>query len=144
MKVYELASILGYGVRINGTINVRTNTFALGGSYVQDGTGGLGIFLPGGLPSFGAGRNVRVEGSVADFNGGYQLSAPGFAFKDTSHGTSPLPPAAVTLPLTESPANLSEGELVTIHGLSTTSTGVFAAGTSYVFRTDAPDTISVR
>jgi len=144
VKAYELASIVRYGVRINGTLNVRTNTFALGGTYVQDGTGGLGIFLPGGLSSFGAGRNVRVEGSVADFNGAYQLGSPGFAFKDTSLGTSPLPPVAVTLPLTQSPSSANEGKLVTIRGISTTSTGAFATGTSYIFRSDVPDTIIVR
>jgi hypothetical protein len=144
VKSYVLASIPNYGARINGTINVRTNTFASGAGFIQDGTGGMGMFLSGGLPSLSAGRNARVEGSVSDFNGAYQLGAPGFTFKDTSLGFSPLTPVTVTLPLTESPANANEGELVAIHGVSTAATGVFAAGATYLFRTDAPDTIGAR
>lgn len=144
VKSRSLAAVGGYGVRIRGTLNVRTNLFAAGQGFIQDVAGGLRLFDAGGLPGLDAGRNVRVQGTLASIEGAYGLTDPEFLFTDTSLGTTALVPAVVVLPLTQSPASLSEGKLVTIAGLSTDSTGTFLAQHDYPFHDASSDTITVR
>lgn len=144
VKSRPVADIVYYGARIHGTLNVRTNTFFNGEGFIQDATGGIEIFLSGGLPAFGAGRNVRVEGTIGAAAGAYQIGAPGFSFSDTALGSSNLTPVTLTLPLMESAKYENEGRLVRIAGLSTASTGTFAPGTSYAFHNGASDTITIR
>lgn len=143
VKIQSPSSIEGYGARIQGTVNVRTNTFANGLGYVQDGTGGMQLFQSGGLPPFDLGKNMRVQGTLAVANGGCRLTAPSFAFVDTNLGTTVLTPTTVTLPLTQSSSNVSEGRLVKIIGLSTDSSGLFGAPKRYLYRTGGSDTITV-
>lgn len=144
IKSFTLANIVGYGARINGTLNVKTNTFSNGQGFIQDATGGLQMFATGGLPALNAGRNVKVQGTVIAFSGAYELSTPNFAFVDTSLGTSTLIPVTLTLPLTQTPDYVNEGKLVQIAGMVTDSTGNFASPRSYVYREADNDTITVR
>jgi hypothetical protein len=144
VKSHPVADVAGYGVRVNGTLNVRTNTFSNGQGFIQDATGGIGLFLAGGLTPYNAGRNLRVEGTLSPAAGAYQIGAPGFAFTDTVLGNSVLTPVAVTLPLSEGAEYPNEGRLVRIAGLSTSSTGMFSPGTSYSFHDAGSDTITVR
>ncbi|MGA9115292.1 MAG: lamin tail domain-containing protein, partial [Bacteroidota bacterium] len=144
IKGNPIAGIVGYGARINGTLNVRTNTFSNGQGYIQDGTGGMQLFLTGGLPPFDPGKNVKVQGSMLAFNGSYELTDPSFAFVDTSLGTTALTPEVITLPTTQTAGFLSEGKLVQINGMSTASTGSFAAPASYLYYEADTDTITLR
>lgn len=144
IKNKSLASISGYGARVNGTINVRTNTFSSGQGWIQDATGGLQLFGgAGGITSINDGQNVRVQGDVSSFNGSYQLGAVNFAFVDTTLGSSTLVPDVITLPLAQSALNQYEGKLVKLLAPSTAATGSFAASTSYLYSVGA-DTITVR
>ncbi len=140
----SLVSIATYGARINGTINVRTNTFSNGQGFIQDATGGLQMFLTGGLIALPAGKNVKVQGTIINFNGAYELSAPNLAFVDTSLGTSVLTPVVITLPTTQTPDYANEGKLVKIVGMSTASTGNFASPASYLYNEVDTDTITMR
>lgn len=143
IKTEPISAIIGYGARVNGTINVRTNTYSIGYSYLQDATGGIQLFQNGALPDLNAGRNAKVQGTLASISGSYRLAAPNFAFVDTNLGTSPLTPATIALPLTQSPSNSSEGRLVKLMGMSTDSTGAYVASRSYLFRNGSNDTVTV-
>ncbi|MBI4546894.1 MAG: lamin tail domain-containing protein [Ignavibacteriae bacterium] len=143
-KSSSVASIVGYGARINGTINVRTNLFTNGQGFIQDATGGLQMFQAGGLPVFEEGRNVKVQGTIQEFDGAYELSTPNLSFVDTTLGTSSITPVTITLPTTQSPAYANEGKVVKIEALSTDSTGTFTAFRSYSYRDGESDTITVR
>jgi hypothetical protein len=144
IKSHPLSEIASYGARVSGTLNVATNTFSNGEGFIQDSTGGISIGLAGGLPQFRAGRRLEVEGSVGSSGGAYRIGAPGFSFKDTSLGSSALTPDTLTLPVVESADNLNDGRLVVMPGISTSSTGTFTSGKSYLFRDAASDTITVR
>ncbi len=144
IKNHPLGSIAGYGARVNGAINVRTNMFVNGQGYIQNSTGGLQLFATGGLPVLQAGRNAKAQGSIINFQGAYELGMPNFSFIDTALGTSLVSPVVVSLPISESSSNLNEGRLVKIIGLSTAATGTFAAGTNYSYHEADSDTITVR
>lgn len=146
IKAQTLSAIAGYAARVNGTMNVNTNLFmsSPGQGFVQDATGGLQLYQAGGLPGLSAGRNTRIQGTIIDFSGAYEMTAPGLAFVDTALGTTTLTPETITLPTTESASFNKEGKLVKIAGLSTDSTGSFAAPRSYPFHTVSGDTITVR
>ncbi len=144
VKSHALASITNYGTRINGTINVRTNTFSNGQGFVQDATGGLQMFVVGGMTSLPAGKNVKVQGTVINFNGAYELSTPNFAFVDTSLGSTVLTPVVITLPTTQTPDYANEGKLVRIVSMTTGSTGNYASPASYLYNEADTDTITMR
>ncbi|HEY6191247.1 MAG TPA: lamin tail domain-containing protein [Bacteroidota bacterium] len=144
VKSHPLPDVAGYGVRVSGTLNVRTNTFANGQGFLQDASGGIGLFLAGGLPAYNAGRNVRVEGTIVSVEGAYHIGGPGFSFTDTSLGNSTIAPVTLTLPLPEASGYLNEGKLVKILALSTSSSGAFSPGTSYSYHTPGSDTITLR
>lgn len=142
IKVNQLSTIVNYGVQVRGIINVRTNTFTNGQGYIQDSTGGLQMFVSGGLPDIAAGRNATIQGTLNNFQNAYELSTPSFKFVDTT-GTSPLTPIAVTLPLSESATNTAEGKLIQIAGLMTDSVGIFSSPKDYIYKNGSNDTISV-
>lgn len=144
IKGRPIATIVGYGARLNGTLNVRTNTYSNGQGYIQDATGGMQLFVAGGLPALDAGKNVKVQGSMLAFNGAYELTSPNFAFVDTSLGTSTLTPQVITLPTTQTPEFLTEGKLVQINGVTTGSTGTFSSPASYLYAEADTDTITIR
>ncbi|GEM_PF-3157252 len=141
IKAHPLAAIIGYGVQVNGVINVRTNTHALGQGFMQDATGGIEMFRTGGLPPLAAARSARVQGPIGNFNNAYEINPPSFI--DTTGATS-LASVAITLPTAESPSNANEGKLVRINGLTTDSTGAFISPKNYVYRNGSGDTISIR
>ncbi len=142
IKSYPLSAITGYGVRMSGTLGVATNLFASGVGYVQDTTAGIQIYQSGGLPVLKAGRNVLLHGTITEYNGGYEISGPGFGFLDTAMGMKTLAPASVELPLSGGAANPLDGMLVKIPGLSSPASGVFMAG-RYLFNNPDGDTISI-
>jgi hypothetical protein len=144
IKSRAIGDITGYGARVNGTINVRTNTHSNGQGFIQDATGGLQLFLSGGLLPLEAGRHVKVQGTVGSFQGSYQLNAPNFAFVDTTLGSTTLTPAVITLPQALSATNDFEGRLVKINGLTTAATGSFTAPASYSYSDGDGDTVTVR
>ncbi|MDI6803356.1 MAG: FlgD immunoglobulin-like domain containing protein [Bacteroidota bacterium] len=143
IKSKTLTSVTGYGARINGTLNIAANIFSNGSSYIQDATGGMRIFMTGMSSTLQAGRNAKVEGTVAARFNAFQLTTPNFTFVDTTLGTSTITPATITLPLTQSASNANEGRVVKVIGMSTDSTGTFAAGKTYIYREADNDTISV-
>lgn len=144
IKSYTTTAVNGYAARVNGTLNVATNLFASGQGFIQDATAGLQIFKSGGLTQFSEGRNVKVQGSLVPFAGAFELQDPGFAFVDTTLGTSTVTPITVTLPINQSPQYVNEGRLVKVVGMSTDSTGTFAASRNYNYREADNDTITVR
>ncbi len=135
--------IAGYHARIAGVLNVSPNLFSAGLAYVQDSVAGIAIYAPAGIPSLNESRRITVTGSIAEFNGAYELTGPGFALVDTAQGSAALSPAVLALPLLESPSNVYEGRLVTVQNLSAPGPGTFAAG-NYLFQTAGGDTITVR
>ncbi len=141
IKAQSLSSISGYGAQVNGVINVNTNTFANGQGFIQDATGGLQMFLSGGLPTLAAGRNARVQGPIVAFNGAYEMLPP--TFVDTT-GTSSLTPTTVSLPLTHSATNANEARLVKVVGVTTDSTGTYVAARNYLYENGSTDTITIR
>lgn len=143
IKSRTLTAVSGYGARINGTINVNANVFSNGSSYMQDATGGMRIFMTGMPSTILAGRNAKVEGTVAARFNAFQLTTPNFTFVDTSLGTSTITPVTITLPTTQSASNINEGRVVKIVGMSTDSVGTFVAGKTYNYREPDADTISV-
>ncbi len=142
IKANLLSTIVNYGVQAGGIINVRTNTFTNGQGYIQDSTGGLQMFVSGGLPDLAAGRNATIQGTLNNFQNAYELSTPNFKFIDTT-GTSTLTPVTVTLPLSESATNSAEGKLIQIAGLMTDSVGIFSSPKDYIYKNGSNDTISV-
>lgn len=142
IKARAIGSIIGYGARVNGVLNVKTNVLQNGGGSLQDGTGGIHLFNSA-MPTLDAGRNARVESELKALSGSYEMSGTNFRLLDTS-GTSPLTPSVVALPISSlSPSNPNEGKLVKISGLTTDSTGVFVAARNYSYRTGSGDTITV-
>lgn len=143
VKGKTLTDVAGYGARFNGTLNIAANIFSAGSSYIQDATGGMRIFMSGMPSSLQAGRNAKVEGTVAARFNAFQLTTPNFTFVDTSLGTSTITPVTITLPTTQSASNVNEGRVVKVVGMSTDSIGTFAAGKTYNYREPDNDTISV-
>ncbi len=143
IKSKTLTSVAGYGARINGTLNIAANIFSTGSSYLQDATGGMRIFMTGMPSTLQAGRNAKVEGTVAARFNAFQLTTPNFSFVDTSLGTSTITPVTITLSQTQSASNINEGRVVKIVGMRTDSTGTFAAGKTYNYREADNDTMSV-
>jgi hypothetical protein len=142
IKSHSLAAIAGYGVRISGALSVNTNIFAQGEGYIQDASGGLQMYLSGGLPVFNNGRNIKLQGSIVNYNDGYEIADPGFKLLDTALGTSVLAPVAISLPLAEGPSNSSDGMLVKIANLSSSTGGSFSPG-NYLLHSPAGDTITI-
>lgn len=144
MKSYALSSVVNYGVRVNGTVNVRLNTHSSGQGYIQDATGGLQIYVAGGLPNLDAGRNAKVQGTIINYLSAFELTTPNFAWVDTTLGTTTLTPVTITLPITQAPDYVNEGKLVKVVGVSTDSTGSFVASRNYIYRETDLDTITIR
>ena len=142
IKANLLSTVVNYGIQVGGIINVRTNTFTNGQGYIQDSTGGLQMFLGGGLPDLAAGRNATIQGTLNNFQNAYELSTPNFKFIDTT-GTSALTPVTVTLPLSESATNSAEGKLIQIAGMTTDSIGIFSSPKDYIYKNGSNDTLSV-
>lgn len=143
IKSHGVTAVSGYGARVNGTLNVDANLFSNGLTYMQDATGGLQLYLSGMPWSLNAGRNVKVEGTIASTTYHvYQLQAPNFSFVDTSLGSSTLTPVPLALPLIKDSSYANEGRLVKIAGLSTDSVGSFAEH-GYLFRESDNDTVTV-
>ncbi len=143
LKSHDVETVTGYGIRISGAANVKTNLFAQGQGFIQDGSAGVQIFQSGGLPALSEGRNITLRGSVVNYNGAYEISDPGFAVTDTTLGTTTVVPAVVSLPLTEAPSLLAEGSLVKILQVQSAEQGTFSPG-NHLFHTPAGDTITVR
>ena len=143
IKSYLPASIKNYGVAVSGTLNSNTNLFTDNSGYLQDTSGGLHLMIEN-MPNMLQGRNIKIEGTVNEYKGGYVLTGPNFTFVDTNLGTSPIIPTTITLPLIQSPFNPFEGRVVRIQSLSTDSQGVFASGKSYIFKNYLMDTITVK
>jgi hypothetical protein len=142
IKAQTLTTVSGYGARINGTINVTTNVFSNGSGYMQDATGGMRIFMSG-MPTLQAGRNAKIEGTVAARYNAFQLTTPNFSFVDTLLGTSTITPVTITLPTTHSATAANEGKVVKIVGVSTDTIGTFAAAGTYPYVESDNDTILV-
>jgi hypothetical protein len=143
IKAQTLTVVNGYGARVNGTLNVKTNLFSSGSGYIQDATGGMRIFMTG-MVTIDAGRNAKVEGTINARYNAFQLTTPNFSFVDTTTGTSTITPATITLPITQSASNVNEGRVVKVISMSTDSTGTFGAAKTYPYREpDNTDTVLV-
>ncbi|MBA4313308.1 MAG: hypothetical protein C0417_11840 [Chlorobiaceae bacterium] len=143
IKSRAVTSISGYAARLNGTMNVDANIFSSGSAYMQDATGGMRIAVTGMPGSLQAGRNVKVEGTVAARYNSYQLTTPNFTFVDTALGTSTLTPVTMTLPTVKDSSYINEGRLVKIVSMTTDSVGTFVAARAYNFKEADNDTISL-
>lgn len=144
IKSNPLVSIVNYGARLNGTLNVKTHLYAANQGFIQDATGGMQMFSTSGMLNLDANRNVKVQGTIINFGGAYELSSPNFAFVDTTLGTTVLTPVTITLPTTQSPDYVNEGKLVKIVNVTTGSAGNFASPVNYTYSEADLDTITVR
>lgn len=143
IKSRAVTSVSGYAARLNGTMNVDANIFSAGSAYMQDATGGMRIAVTGMPGSLQAGRNVKIEGTVAARFNAYQLTTPNFTFVDTTLGTSTLTPVTITLPIVKDSSYINEGRLVKIVSMTTDSIGTFTVSRLYNFKEADNDTISL-
>lgn len=79
---------------------------------VADGTGGIAVRLPDGVPSPARGTTVTVKGPLADPYGQLELRPAGAGFKVTGQGSLPAPLQLVAANLGEA----TEGRLATLLG----------------------------
>ncbi|TVR61323.1 MAG: hypothetical protein EA422_12690 [Gemmatimonadales bacterium] len=87
---------LGTIVTVQGVVTVDRGNFGNLDVHVQDGTGGIDVFLGGtsGVPALVAGDSVEVTGALGDFNDALQIRSPSSV---EVLGTGELPdPRAVT------------------------------------------------
>jgi DNA/RNA endonuclease YhcR with UshA esterase domain len=79
---------------------------------IADGTGGIAVRLPDGVPSPARGTTVTVKGPIADPYGQLELRPTSAGFKVTGQGSLPAPLQIVAANLGES----TEGRLATLTG----------------------------
>ncbi len=79
---------------------------------IADGTGGIAVRLPDGVPSPARGTTVTVKGPVADPYGQIELRPPSAGFMVTGQGSLPTPLQLVAASLGEG----TEGRLATLTG----------------------------
>lgn len=134
---------------ISGIVTVA-NQFG-GPAYVQDNTGGIGIFYTEFSGAATIGDSVIVTAKLSQFNGLTELvystfgGTPAYTIVSQGH---PLPvPTIVTIQQfinqTWNGHEQFEGSLIRINGLTITSTGTFQANTNYTV-TDATGTSQLR
>jgi|GEM_PF-1827002 len=92
------ARALGLGtiVTVQGVVTVDRGNFGANDIHIQDGTGGIDVFLGGtsGVPALVAGDSIEVTGELGDFNDALQIQSPSSV---EVLGTGELPdPRAVT------------------------------------------------
>lgn len=92
------ARALGLGtiVTVQGVVTVDRGNFGNLDIHIQDGTGGIDVFLGGtsGVPALVAGDSIEVTGELGDFNDALQIRSPSSV---EVLGTAELPdPRAVT------------------------------------------------
>lgn len=120
---------VGSIVTVNGTVTSGTEFGTI--RYIQDGTGGIGLFSTA-LTSLQRGDNVTVTGTTAQFQNLLEITTV-TSWTINSSG-NPLP-----TPLSVSPSQLGESNesmLVHIAGVSFISTGNFTANTTYPFNSN--------
>ena len=131
------------GVNANVTFRgVITNGSELGLiRYIQDGTGGLGIYSSNFAGQLNRGDSVEISGTIVDFNGLLELT-PVTASNPFGLTTLPNPQVVTPLQLNED----LESELVRLNGVVFADGGTaFAGNTSYTFSQGAEQsTIYVR
>lgn len=131
------------GVNANVTFRgVITNGSELGLiRYIQDGTGGLGIYSSNFAGQLNRGDSVEISGTIVDFNGLLELT-PVTASNPFGLTTLPNPQVVTPLQLNED----LESELVRLNGVVFADGGnPFAGNTSYTFSQGAEQsTIYVR
>jgi len=119
---------VGSIVTVNGTVTSGTEFGTI--RYIQDGTGGIGLFSTA-LTSLQRGDNVTVTGSTAQFQNLLEITTvTSWTLNSTGN---PLP-----TPLPVTPSQLGESNesmLVRISGVSFISSGTFTANTTYPFNT---------
>ncbi|MGR6088464.1 MAG: phospholipase D-like domain-containing protein [Arcticibacter sp.] len=116
-------------VSVNGTVTSGTEFGTI--RYIQDGTGGIGLFSTA-LTSLQRGDNVTVTGTTAQFQNLLEITTvTSWTLNSTGN---PLP-----TPLQLTPSQLGESNesmLVRIAGVSFISTGVFTSNTTYPFNSN--------
>ena len=131
------------GVNANVTFRgVITNGAELGLiRYIQDGTGGLGIYSTNFAGQLNRGDSVEISGTIVDFNGLLEIN-PVTASNPFGLTTLPNPQVVTPLQLNEE----LESELVRLNGVVFADGGTaFAGNTSYTFSQGAEQsTIYVR
>jgi phosphatidylserine/phosphatidylglycerophosphate/cardiolipin synthase-like enzyme len=131
------------GVNANVTFRgVITNGAELGLiRYIQDGTGGLGIYSTNFAGQLNRGDSVEISGTIVDFNGLLEIN-PVTASNPFGLTTLPNPQVVTPLQLNED----LESELVRLNGVVFADGGTaFAGNTSYTFSQGAEQsTIYVR
>ena len=124
----------GATILVEGTVTRAQGDFA----YFQDDTAGLALRQTSGAffdaiaaGDIAPGTQIRVEGTLSEFNGLLQVNEADLA--DYSVTGSGDVPAAQVVTLEDLATNGEdyEAELVTIGGVTFTDTGDFAAGTNY-------------
>ncbi|MBI5476110.1 MAG: T9SS type A sorting domain-containing protein [Ignavibacteriales bacterium] len=144
IKSHGVTEVAGYGARVNGTINVGANIQASNACYIQDVSGGIRLSATGMPWSITAGRNAKVEGTIAARFNSYQLQTPNFNFVDTLLGNSTVTPVTITLPTSKDSSYINEGRLVKILSMTTDSAGkIFTATKIYPYKEADNDTISL-
>jgi len=120
---------VGSVVTVNGTVTSGTEFGTI--RYIQDGTGGIGLFSTS-LTSLQRGDNVTVTGTTAQFQNLLEITTvTSWTLNSTGN---PLP-----TPLQLTPSQLGESNesmLVRIAGVSFISTGVFTSNTTYPFNSN--------
>ena len=138
-----IAEARSLGVNANVTFRgVITNGSELGLiRYIQDATGGLGIYSSNFAGQLNRGDSVEISGTIVDFNGLLELN-PVTASNPFGLTTLPNPQVVTPLQLNED----LESELVRLNGVVFADGGnSFAGNTSYTFTQGAEQsTIYVR
>ena len=120
---------VGSIVTVNGTVTSGTEFGTI--RYIQDGTGGIGLFSTA-LTSLQRGDNVTVTGTTAQFQNLLEITTvTSWTLNSTGN---PLP-----TPLQLTPSQLGESNesmLVRISGVSFISSGTFTANTTYPFNSN--------
>jgi DNA/RNA endonuclease YhcR with UshA esterase domain len=148
VKTIAAAKIAANGetITVEGVVTAGQGGFPNGSIYIDDGTGGLQIFIQAGGPTgISTGDIIRVKGLMATFSGERQIAR----FSATSQmevtklgvGTPP-PPRVVTG--AELLSRAFEGSLVRLNDVTVTAVSVPSGSGAYNVDVTAPDGAVIR
>lgn len=120
---------LGTTVQVKGIV---TNGGELGNTrFMQDGTGGIGIFSFDLAGAVTAGDSLLITGQLSEFSNLLQITDGGGTFEYEVLNSGNTLPDPVTLDIATAYSENYEGQLVRISEASFTAMGVFAGNTNY-------------
>ncbi len=114
-------TLLAEPVIVRGVVTTATGTFSTlhNDIFIQDGTGGVNIYLRNSiLPTLALGDSVKVSGLVDQYRGLTRITSPTITVEDTG---LPVPePVLLTTAFVDSSGEAYEGSLVKVAGAAIT------------------------